>query len=114
VLADRQRVIVADAIAGDGKPGTVVRLAPEDLVGYSGQAISLHEIGFPETLVLARQLGIAPPEVIIFGVQPREVHSGLELSPEIASLVPEIIRLVLAELGSDASEALKHEHKREG
>jgi hydrogenase maturation protease len=114
VLADRQRVIVVDAIAGDNAPGTVVRLTPEDLVGHSGQAVSLHELGFLETLVLARQLGIAPPEIVIFGIQPREVDSGLDLSPEIAGLVPEIIRLVLAELGTDANDVLKHEQKREG
>lgn len=114
VLADRQRVIVIDAIAGDNAPGTVVRLTPEDLVGHSGQAVSLHEIGFLETLVLARQLGIDPPEVVIFGIQPREMDSGLDLSPEIAGLVPEIIRLVLAELGTDANDVLKHKRKREG
>ena len=98
-LADRGKVIVIDAVEGDSKPGTVLRLTPEDLVPRDAQSISLHEIGVLETLSAAKQLGIAPQEVIIFGVKPHEVGCGLDLSPEMARLVPEIVALVLAELG---------------
>ena len=45
----------------------------------------------------ARHLGCAPREVVIFGVQPKEVHAGLELSREVAGVLPKVIELVLAE-----------------
>jgi hypothetical protein len=51
-----------------------------------------------ETLAVAQQLGIAPQEVVVIGVRPKDVSSGLNLSPQIAGLVPEIVKLVLAEL----------------
>ena len=98
VMADRRRVIVIDAVEGDTAPGTVLRLGPEDLVPRDGGGVSLHEIGLLEALTLAKRLGIAPQEVIVLGVKPQDVECGLELSPEIARLVPEIIELVLAEL----------------
>ena len=103
VLADRRRVIVVDAVEGDARPGTVLRLTPEDRVPRAGQRISLHEIGVLETLTVAKQLGIAPQEVIIFGVRPHDVSCGLDLSPEIGRLVPKIIELVLATVENDAS-----------
>ena len=98
VMADRRRVIVIDAVEGDTAPGTVLRLGPEDLVPRDGGGVSLHEIGLLEALTLAKRLGIAPQEVVVLGVMPQSVECGLELSPEIARLVPEIIKLVLAEL----------------
>ena len=98
VLACRRKVIVIDAIGGDSKPGTVLRLSPEDLVARKGCGMSLHEIGLLETLTAAKQLGVAPQELVVIGVKPRDVSCGLALSPETARLVPEIVELVLAEL----------------
>ena len=98
VLAGRRKVIVIDAIDGDCEPGTVLRLGPEDLVFQGGPGVSLHEIGLMETLAAARQLGIAPQEVVILGVKPKDVRHGLALSPEIGGLVPSIVDRVTAEL----------------
>jgi hydrogenase maturation protease len=64
------------------------------------RALSLHEFGLLETLMAARHLGCAPREVVIFGVQPKEVHPGLGLSTEVAEAVPKVIELVLAEARS--------------
>ncbi len=98
VLADRRKVIVIDAIDGRHKPGTVLRLGSDDLAPRASADVSLHEIGLIEVLAAAKQLGIAPEEVVILGVKPKEVGYGLTLSAEIGGLVPKIIDLVLAEL----------------
>lgn len=98
VLADRRKVIVIDAIEGEVDPGTVLRLGVDDLVPREGRGVSLHELGFMETLAVARRLGIAPQEVIVLGVKPKDVSWGLDLSPEIDRLVPEIVRHVVGEL----------------
>ena len=105
VLADRQRVIVVDAVDGPGEPGTVLRLGPEDLVPRDGRGLSLHEVGLLEALALVEQLSTAPREVVIYGVQPEQVTWGLSLSPRIARLVPKVVELVLAELGRGNSDA---------
>jgi hydrogenase maturation protease len=97
-LADRPKVVVIDAIDGDFEPGTVLRLTPEDLAPQAAQDISAHEIGLLETLTVARQLGIAPEDVVIIGVKPKDVSCGLGLSTQMASLVPRIVELVLADL----------------
>ena len=98
VLADRRKVVVIDAIAGDSPPGTVLRLTPADLAPRHEPGVSLHDFGLLETLALAEQLNAAPKEVVIIGVKPHSVACGLELSPELARTVPQIVELVLAEL----------------
>jgi hydrogenase maturation protease len=97
-FCDRGKVIVVDALDADLSAGSVMRLMPEDLASKE-QAISLHELGLLETLAIARQLGCAPGEVVIFGIQTAAVEPGLELSPAVAAVVDRVIELVLKEVG---------------
>lgn len=105
ILADRERVVVVDAIGGDLPPGTVTRLTPEDLTGPNEPGASLHELGLLDALVAARRLGCAPRELVIIGVRPFDVAPGLELSDRMAALVPPITSLIEAEF--------KRRHTRE-
>jgi hydrogenase maturation protease len=102
-LAERERVIVIDAIAG-WPPGTVVRLTGEQLAPTADRKLSAHELGLYETLATARQLGIAPRAVVILGISPHDLRMGLELSPEVAALVPRLVELVRAELVGGGAE----------
>ncbi len=96
-VADRRKVIVVDAIKADAEPAAVFRFTDKDLMDRTEGTISLHEFGLVETLLAAKHLGVAPREVVIYGVQPKDISSGLELSPEIAALIPRLIELVLDE-----------------
>ena len=49
-------------------------------------------------LRLAAALGRCP-EVVVFGVQPKEMDWGLGLSPEVAAGVHVVVQAVLQELG---------------
>lgn len=100
-IADRPRVIVIDAVRANGKPGTVLRLTDADLAGSAAAAVSLHEVGLLEAILMARQLGCPPREIVIFGVIPKDMGPGLDLTPEVAAVVPKVADLVLAELGSE-------------
>jgi len=98
LMAGRQRVIVIDALAGPWLPGTVLRLEPDDLAREPDDTLSLHEAGLPEALRAVRLLGEAPDEVVLLGVVPKDVGAGLDLSPPIAALIPDLVRLVRDEL----------------
>lgn len=98
VVADRHKVIVIDAIQWDAAPGTVFRLRAEDLEPAEGGSISLHQLGLVDTLAIARRLNCAPQEVVVYGVQPRTIAPGLDLTPEVAAAIPIVIRAVLGEL----------------
>ena len=98
VLAERQKVIIIDAVQADCKPGTMLRFTIDDLIHPNGVGMSLHEIGLGEALTMTKQLGCAPKDVVVFGIKPKNIECGLELSAEIAASVPKVIDMVLAEI----------------
>jgi Ni,Fe-hydrogenase maturation factor len=44
------------------------------------------------------QLGLKPKDVIIFGIEPKEIDWGLEPSEELEHSIPDIVKLVLEEI----------------
>jgi len=46
-------------------------------------------------------MGSEPREIVIIGVEPKEINWGLELSPEVRQKIPQIIKAVLQETGID-------------
>ena len=98
VLAERKKVIVIDAVQADCEPGTVLRFSVDDLVRPNGVGISLHELGLGGALAMTRQLGCEPKEVVVFGIKPKDMSCGLELSEQISAAVPKVVELVLEEI----------------
>jgi len=96
-IAGREKLIVIDATAADGEPGTVYKLTIDDLIRKTCSLGSLHEFGFVETYLTSKQLGCAPREVVIFGVQPADSEYGLDLSDAVQRQVPELLKLVVEE-----------------
>jgi hypothetical protein len=48
---------------------------------------------------MARQLGQAPDEIVIFGIQPQRVEPGLGLSRTLTERIDEYISMIRHELG---------------
>lgn len=100
-LAGRRQVIIIDAVRTGSEPGTIFRLTPEDISSSREQLTSLHQVGLLVTLNLAEHLlDSAPEEVVILGIEPKEIDWGLELSAEVEAVVPKVIELVMSELDS--------------
>jgi hydrogenase maturation protease len=98
VLAEREKIIIIDAVQADCEPGTVLRFTADDLVRPDGAGMSLHELGLAEALLMTKQLGCAPKDLVVLGIKPKDLQCGLELSEEIAASVPKVVELVLAEI----------------
>ena len=97
VFQEAKKIIVIDALKTGGKPGTVYRITPEILLGETGRPLSLHEVDFLDVLGMARQLG-SRSDVVIIGVEPKEVSWGMELTPEVKAKLPKVIEAVFEEL----------------
>ncbi len=98
LLSNREKVIVIDAVKCGNEPGAVYRFTPRDVAILKQNQISVHQVGILEALSMAELAGWRPHEVVIFGIEPKRVDWGLELSPEVASIVPEVIKLIMNEL----------------
>jgi hydrogenase maturation protease len=98
-LEPADKLVIIDAAEAGGVPGAIYRFRPDDVTLETGEAISLHELGLVSSLKMMSLLGKTPPEVIIIGIQPKEIAWGMELSPELKEKVPEIVKAVLKETG---------------
>lgn len=97
LIANRDKVIIIDAVEGGGEPGAVYRFTPADVSEEAHSPLSLHQVSLLDTLAMAVVAGYAPKEVIIFGIEPKNIGWSTELSPEVTAAVPKVIELMLAE-----------------
>jgi hydrogenase maturation protease len=93
------KLIIIDAARAGGKPGAVYRFKPEDLAEGRGILTSAHEMGVVENLKIMTLTGNAPRETVIIGIEPGEIEWGTELSPILQKRLPEVVKIVLREIG---------------
>jgi hydrogenase maturation protease len=91
-------LILLDAINADAAPGTLVRLDDEHVPQFFATKMSPHQIGLTDILAAAALSGGTPPRIILLGVQPASFELGMDLSPVVAPIIPQMIAIVLDEL----------------
>jgi hydrogenase maturation protease len=91
-------LIVLDAIRNGSPPGTLYRIAGDEIPKRIYAKNSLHDVDLLETLTLCQALD-SVPETVILGVEPLDMQSvGIELTPLIQGKVAPLIETVLEEL----------------
>jgi hydrogenase maturation protease len=95
-----KHVIVIDAATAGGKPGNIYRFTPEDVDTGGNLEVSLHQNSLVANLKMLEMFGKKPESVTIFGIEPAELESGLELSAEIEKKVPQLLELVNKEIAN--------------
>jgi hydrogenase maturation protease len=91
-------LVVVDAANLGQPPGTIQRLEGEAVPAFLSQKISPHEINLPELLFSAKLINLYPARVVVFGIQPQTIETGLELSPPVAARVDELAAMVVREI----------------
>ena len=103
-IADRKKVIVIDAINAGEKPGTIYFLTEENLDIKPKAIMSFHEIDFLDAIQMSETMGNRPGEIVVIGIEPKDMSDGTELSPEIEEKIPDIIKIVMQEIGLNSHE----------
>ncbi len=93
------KLIIIDAAKAGGEPGAIYRFQPQDLTAEKERAISAHELGVAQNLRLMSLMGNEPREIVIIGVEPKEIDWGTELSTELKQKVSQIVGVILKEIG---------------
>jgi hydrogenase maturation protease len=100
------KLVVVDAAKAGEKPGTIYKAKVKGgemdklartLGGDKELKISSHQFGLIESLTAAQSCGCAPREIVIIGVEPKEINYGLEPTEQVSRRIPEIIKMVLEE-----------------
>lgn len=98
-IEGRRKAILIDCAFMDEKPGAIRRFTPDEVRSRKVLAHqSLHEVDLMRTIEIARQLGQAPEEIVIFGIQPQRVELSQGLSPTLMERTDEYASAVLHEL----------------
>lgn len=83
------KALVIDAMDAGQAPGTLYHCRAQDLA-QTGPGHSLHSLGLLEVLEFLDE--DHRPEVHILGVQPGRIELALDLSPEVASTLPQVVQ----------------------
>ncbi|MEK6791961.1 MAG: HyaD/HybD family hydrogenase maturation endopeptidase [Deltaproteobacteria bacterium] len=94
-------LIVIDAVRSGLSPGRVKRYEWDDVKDLPWHKRSAHGIGLKELLSLVG-LDHKPRHIVIFGVTPKDVSPGMDLTPVVKNSLPHItlrIRRCLEDMG---------------
>ena len=99
-IEGRKKVIAIDVVKADSLPGTLYRFTDKDIEYHKDILRSAHEIDFAYVLKTAEQLGNKPDEVVFIGVTPQEIDVHIGLTPALEERIPQVIELVMKEIGA--------------
>jgi hydrogenase maturation protease len=98
VLDGRGTLLLVDAIAAGTRPGTIHRFEWPDRRVEALRPGSTHDLRPAEALRLAEALGIAPPRVVVFGMEVESLDPQAGLSQSVMAAVPELVRRLVEEM----------------
>ena len=99
-LEGAEKVIIIDAVMSEKKPGTIYRKKREDLGESKLNFLSLHDFNWQHGLALAEKtLGKNfPKEVVVVGVEIKNIKMGIGLSRPVKNSLPDVLNLIQKEL----------------
>jgi len=98
VISEADQLIVVDAVRQGGEPGSLYRLAGEEIPKRIRAKNSLHQVEFLEALTCCQALDKIP-ETVIVGVEPEDITTmSIELTETVDARVDDLVEAVLKEL----------------
>jgi hydrogenase maturation protease len=99
MVAERDCLIVADAVNADGPAGRLIRLEDDNIKMLFETRFSPHQLGLSDLLAALRLVGKAPRHVVVIGVVPQNLSLGLDLSAAAAGGRDAAVTMIVNELG---------------
>jgi len=98
-LKDRELLLIIDAMKNGGPPGSVYRLADQEVPSHFNTRITPHQLGISDLLATLGLMDALPKRLVLFGVEPDDLSTGLGLSPAVAVGMGKVVTEVVEELG---------------
>lgn len=99
-LEDLTHLLIIDAMATGGPPGTIARLTGDDIPVAFETKLSPHQMGLKDLLAVSILQGHVTPETVLLGIQPEAIELGVELSPSVEAKLQTLVEMSLRELES--------------
>jgi hydrogenase maturation protease len=99
-LSNLDFLVVLDVVKTGAAPGTVVRIAGDEIPVFFRNKLSPHQIALPDVLASLELLDTMPKEIVVLGVEFISLELGMEMTPTVAEKVPVLAAMAAAELVS--------------
>lgn len=99
-LGHKTDLFIFDAIIDEGKPGTVKRFNLNNPPAFFQNRISPHQSGLSEMLSTAALSDGLPANITLFGIVPKTVDTGMELTGPVRAGVEKMVDMAIDELQS--------------
>jgi hydrogenase maturation protease len=96
-ISDSTHLLLLDAIDVGEPPGTLIRMANQELHGLPCGA-SVHQLGLADLLATLPLVSTTPPEIVLLGVQPMSTDWGTELSIPVEAALGPLLEMAIGEL----------------
>lgn len=97
-LSNLDLLIVLDVVKTGAAPGTLVKIAGDEIPIFFRNKLSPHQIALPDVLASLELLDTVPKEIIVLGVEPISLELGMEMTATVAAQIPELMRMAAHEL----------------
>lgn len=95
-----ENLLIVDAVEMEKTPGTLLRMEGEEVPAFLSIKMSPHQIGIPDMLFAAKLKDLYPRNVVLWGVQPAVLDTGLDLSSAVAAQLEVLLLRVVDQLVS--------------
>lgn len=111
-IADHDALLVLDAIQTGEPPATLVTVQGEAIAAFFRQKLSPHQMGLGDLLALLALENKAPQLFVLLGITPCSMATGIGLSEEVATQLPQLIDQTIAQLKQWGQNLLPREHPK--
>ncbi len=94
----RDHLIIIDAVRAGHPPGTVMRIEGDEVPSTFETRITPHQLGLSDLLATAKLTDNMPANLVLFGIEPKSLETGLVFSPEVEGAVDKAVVHVAEEL----------------
>jgi len=98
-IEGREKIIFVDCAIMGQTPGLINRFTPKQVRSKKVRMrYSLHEGDLLNTLRLSRSLEQCPEDIVIFGIEPKEIAHSQRLTSELENNIQQYVQTILKEL----------------
>ena len=97
-IIDRRHLIVVDAVKTGRSPGTLVTLNNDEVPAFFRNKVSPHQLALSDILAALQIAGNSPPQIIVIGIEPLHLDTGLDMSATVADQIGTLITMVVEQL----------------
>jgi hydrogenase maturation protease len=97
-IQGRDVLILIDVVRNGDSFGTLSRFEGDDVPALFQKKISPHQLGISDLLATARLIDMMPKKVVLLGIEPQSIDTGLELTAEINANIGRLTELIAEEI----------------